>query len=142
MLNRRRAALAGLLVAHSSVLERAREQGADVVLDIDVQGASQLKEKVPGAVSIFVLTPSRQILEQRLRARGEDSDEVIERRLRNAANEISNYHAYDYVLINSDLEESAAALGGIVRAERARRKRMERYIGPILETFGEMRSRE
>lgn len=122
---------------HRSILDRAKGAGADVVLDIDVQGAAQLKEKVPGAVSIFILAPSRTILEKRLRARGEDSDDVIGRRLRDAAREISNYGAYDYVLINSDLETSAATLCGIIRAERARRARMEGQIRPILESFDE-----
>ncbi len=121
---------------HASVLEQAGRAGADVVLDIDVQGAAQLKEKLPEAVSIFILAPSREILEQRLRARSEDSDEVIGRRLRDAASEIRNYRAYDYVLINSQLEESARTLGGIIRAERARRSRMEDQIQPILATFG------
>ena len=121
---------------HASVLEQARQAGADLVLDIDVQGAAQLKKKLPEAVSIFILAPSREILEQRLRSRSEDSDEVIARRLRDAASEIMNYRAYDYVLINSQLEESAATLGGIIRAERARRSRMENQIQPILATFG------
>lgn len=120
---------------HRSVLDRAREQGADVVLDIDVQGAAQLKRKIPEAVSVFILPPSRQVLEARLRARGEDADEVIQRRLQDAAREISNYRAYDYVLINQDLEESARALEAVVRAERMRRSRMEPRIGPVLETF-------
>ena len=106
-----------------------------MVLDIDVQGAAQLKNRVPGAVSIFILAPSRAILEQRLRARSEDSDEVIRRRLRDAAKEISNYRAYDYVLINNDLEKSAATLAAIVKAERTRRARMESQVKPILETF-------
>jgi guanylate kinase len=122
---------------HASVLEKARQAGADLVLDIDVQGAAQLKKKLPEAVSIFILAPSREILEQRLRARSEDSGEVIGRRLRDAASEIRNYRAYDYVLINSQLEESARTLGGIIRAERARRSRMEDQIQPILATFGE-----
>jgi len=120
---------------HSGVLEKAREHGADLVLDIDVQGARQLKSKIPEAVTVFILAPSREILEQRLRARSEDSDAVIERRLRDAANEIRNYSAYDYVLINEDLCESDETLRGIVRAERVRRERMEERIGPILETF-------
>lgn len=122
---------------HISVLERAEREGADLVLDIDVQGAAQLKKKIPEAVSVFILPPSRQILEQRLRARGEDSGEVITRRLRDAAREISNYQAYDYVVINRDLEESSNTLGGIVRAERVRRSRMEARIRPVLETFDE-----
>jgi|SRR5450755_3691356 guanylate kinase len=120
---------------HCEVLARAREQGLDLVLDIDVQGARQLKDKIPEAVTVFILAPSREILEQRLRARSEDADRVIERRLRDAANEIRNYSAYDYVLINKDLPRSDETLSGIVRAERVRRERMEEQIGPILETF-------
>jgi len=120
---------------HVGVLERARKDGLDLVLDIDVQGARQLKGKIPEAVTVFILAPSRQILEQRLRARGEDANAVIERRLRDAANEIRNYSAYDYVLINKDLTQSDETLAAIVRAERVRRNRMEDQIRPILETF-------
>ena len=120
---------------HREVLERAREQGLDLVLDIDVQGARQLKGKIPEAVTVFILAPSREILEQRLRARSEDSDAVIERRLRDAANEIRNYSVYDYVLINKELTQSDQTLAAIVRAERVRRNRMEEQIRPILETF-------
>jgi guanylate kinase len=120
---------------HCGILEEANALGRDLVLDIDVQGARQLKGKIPEAVTVFILAPSKQILEHRLRARGEDRDDVIERRLREAAEEIRNYDAYDYVLINSDLEESVAVLSGIVRAERARRTRIEEKIRPILETF-------
>ena len=120
---------------HRGVLEQARRQGKDLVLDIDVQGARQLKSKIPEAVTVFILAPSREILEQRLRARGEDSEEVIERRLRDAAEEIRNYSAYDYVLINNDLDQSDETLAAIVRAERVRRNRIEEQIRPILETF-------
>ena len=120
---------------HRCILEEAREQGKDLVLDIDVQGARQLKEKIPEAVTVFVLAPSRQVLEQRLRSRGEDREEVITRRLRAAAEEIRNYEAYDYVLINRELAEAEATLCAIVRAERARRTRIEDQIRPILETF-------
>ena len=120
---------------HRGVLERAREQGLDLVLDIDVQGARQLKGKIPEAVTVFILAPSREILEQRLRARGEDKNEVIERRLHDAAEEIRNYSAYNYVLINQDLTRSDETLAAIVRAERVRRNRMEEQIRPILESF-------
>ncbi|PWT99576.1 MAG: guanylate kinase [Terriglobia bacterium] len=120
---------------HCGVLEEARRQGKDLVLDIDVQGARQLKCRIPEAVTVFILAPSRQVLEHRLRARGEDRDEVIERRLREAAEEISNYKAYDYVLINRDLAESDARLAAIVNAERVRRTRIEDQIRPILDTF-------
>ena len=78
---------------------------------------------------------SRAVLEQRLRARGEDREEVIQRRLHDAAGEIGNYRAYDYVVINRDLNESDSLLCAIVRAERVRRTRVEDQIEPILETF-------
>ncbi|HUI57345.1 MAG TPA: guanylate kinase [Bryobacteraceae bacterium] len=120
---------------HRGILEEARAAGKDLVLDIDVQGARQLKSRIPEAVTIFILAPSRQILEQRLRARGEDRDDVISRRLREAAGEIRRYNDYDYVLINRDLEESDAVLSAIVRAERVRRTRIEDQIRPILDTF-------
>lgn len=122
---------------HRSELARAAKLGRDLVLDIDVQGAAQLKRSIPEAITVFVLAPSRQVLEHRLRSRGEDSDEVIERRLANAAREIRNYELYDYVLINEDLDDSAKALISIVRAERVRRKRIESKVRPILATFEE-----
>jgi guanylate kinase len=120
---------------HRGILEQARAAGRDLVLDIDVQGARQLKCQIPEAVTVFILAPSRQILEQRLRARGEDREDVIERRLREAAEEIRNYHAYDYILVNRDLEQSDRTLSAIVSAERVRRTRMEDQIRPILDTF-------
>jgi len=122
---------------HRGVVEQARANGNDLVLDIDVQGARQLKTKIPEAVSIFVLAPSRQVLEQRLRARGEDREEVIQRRLKDAAVEISRYKDYDYVLINRELGNAQATLASIVYAERVRRSRIEDQIQPILETFND-----
>lgn len=122
---------------HREVLEQAQREGKDLILDIDVQGARQLKESLPEAVSIFILAPSRDILEQRLRARSEDSEEVIQRRLREAAEEIRNYDQYDYVLVNHQVEESVNTLAAIIRAERVRRVRMEEQIRPILKSFEE-----
>ncbi len=120
---------------HRSVLEEAEKQGRDLVLDIDVQGARQLKSQVPDAVSVFILAPSRQVLEQRLRDRSEDPDAVIERRLREAGEEIRNYVDYDYIVVNRQVQDSVETLAAIVRAERARRQRMEREIRPILASF-------
>jgi len=120
---------------HRGILEAARAGGCDLVLDIDVQGARQLRDRIPEAVTIFILPPSRKVLEDRLRSRGEDREEVIERRLREAAVEIRRYKDYDYVLINRELAESDAILRGIVCAERIRRDRIEDQIEPILETF-------
>lgn len=124
---------------HQSSLEQAISARKDLVLDIDVQGARKLKVALPEAVTIFVLPPSREILEQRLRARSVDTDEVIERRLRAAAEEVRNYNQYDYVLINNVLDESVMRLQSIVRAERIRRNRMEEQVRPILESFEKIR---
>ncbi len=120
---------------HQSELKVARAECKDLMLDIDVQGAAQLKRKIPEAVTIFILAPSRQVLEQRLRVRGEDAEEVIRRRLRGAAEEIRNYHLYDYVLVNREVNASVDTLASIIKAERTRRTRMEDQIHPILETF-------
>jgi len=120
---------------HQGILEAAQAAGRDLVLDIDVQGARQLKDRIPEAVTIFILAPSRKVLEDRLRARSEDQEDVIERRLKEAAVEITKYKDYDYVLINRELAESDAALSAVVRAERIRRDRIEDQIEPILETF-------
>lgn len=120
---------------HRSILDRAQLEGKDLILDIDVQGARQLKERIAEAVSIFILAPSRNILEQRLRNRSEDAEETIERRLREAAEEIRNYNQYDYVVVNYQVEDSVSSLSAIVRAERVRRLRMEDKIQPILQSF-------
>ena len=120
---------------HRSEQDRASVEGIDLVLDIDVKGARQLKERIPDAVSIFILPPSREVLEQRLRARSQDSEPVIDRRLREAAEEIRNYSQYDYVLVNRELDSSVETLVSIVSSARSRRERMERQIVPILETF-------
>ena len=122
---------------HRSALEKAKTEGKDLVLDIDVQGAAQLKERIPDAVTIFILAPSREILERRLRDRSQDSDETIRRRLENAVREIGDYSKYDYVLVNEDLEKAVESLKSIVRAERVRRIRVEEKIRPILATFGQ-----
>jgi len=120
---------------HRGVLGEARAAGCDLLLDIDVQGARQLKDRIADAVTIFVLAPSRKELEQRLRARSEDSEEVIGRRLRDAAEEIRDYRLYDYVIVNDQIETSVETLKSIIRAERARRSRIEEQILPILKTF-------
>lgn len=102
-------------------LRDAEQKGDDLLLDIDVQGASQIKQKLPDAVSIFVLPPDRKTLEWRLRKRSEDAEEVIERRLVAASREIENYDKYNYILINDKLEESVESLQAIVAAERLQR---------------------
>jgi len=103
----------------------AKNLGKDLLLDIDVQGAAQVKNSLPGAVSIFILPPSRQVLEQRLRRRSETekvADEaVISRRLNAAGREIENYSTYDYILVNDQLDQSIDELQAIILAERVKR---------------------
>jgi guanylate kinase len=101
-------------------LREAEDRGHDLLLDIDVQGAKQIKQKLPDAVSIFILPPDRKTLETRLRHRGEDSEAVIERRLKAATREIENYDKYDYILINDKLDESYKCLRAIAVSERLR----------------------
>jgi guanylate kinase len=102
-------------------LREAEEEGKDLLLDIDVQGAAQIKRKIPAAVSIFILPPNRQELEKRLRTRSLDAEDVIQRRLVTASREIENYDKYDYILVNDRLEESIDALKSILLAERLMR---------------------
>lgn len=106
-------------------LREARARGDDLLLDIDVQGAKQIKEKLPEAVSIFILPPSKDVLEWRLRNRSQNehvnSEEVIRRRLLTAAKEVEKYPQYDYILVNDRLEQSIDELKAIVLAERIKR---------------------
>ena len=102
-------------------LREAEEEGKDLLLDIDVQGAAQIKRKIPAAASIFILPPNRQELEKRLRTRSLDAEDVIQRRLVTASREIENYDKYDYILVNDRLEESIDAQKSILLAERLKR---------------------
>ena len=99
------------------------ESGRDVLLDIDWQGTQQLKQVDPDIVRVFILPPSMEELERRLRARGTDSDEVIQRRMDRAAAEISHWGEYDYVLINNDAEKCRELVHNILKAERLKAAR-------------------
>jgi guanylate kinase len=103
-------------------LQQAEEHGRDLLLDIDVQGAKQIQDKLPEAVSIFILPPDRKTLEVRLRKRSEDEEEVILKRLDKATSEIENYDRYNYILVNDQLEDSIKLLRAVVRGERLRRE--------------------
>lgn len=109
--------------------------GRDLVLVIDVQGARQVRERRPGTVGVFVLPPSFQVLERRLRGRSQDPEHAIQRRLATARSEVGAVSEYDYVVINDELDRCVAELRGIVMAERARRDRRTGLIGPIVKTF-------
>jgi len=102
-------------------LREAEQNGRDLLLDIDVQGAAQIQRQLPNATSIFILPPNRKVLEERLRKRSEDSGEVIQSRLVAASREIENYDRYNFILINDHLEDSIDLLQAIVRSERLQR---------------------
>ncbi len=105
--------------SRSRVLEMMA-QGVDVILEIDWQGAQQVRQKMPEAVSIFILPPSREELERRLRGRGTDSEEVIARRLAEAVTEMSHYQEFDYLVFNDDFDTALAQLRAVVIARRQR----------------------
>jgi guanylate kinase len=117
-------------------LDQAQAQRKDLVLEIDVQGALQVKQKLPGAVAIFVLPPSRAELERRIRARGQDSEDEIGRRLERARQEMLNYSSYDFAVINDDLRRATDDVQAIVRGSRCRTARNEDRIREILKSFG------
>ncbi len=121
-------------------VEQALTAGRDVLFDIDWQGTQQLCQKMRSdVVSVFVLPPSASELKARLERRAEDSGEIIARRLRNAAEEIPHWTEYDYVLINSDLEESFAQLRAILTAERLKRilrSDLEECVAKLLADLG------
>lgn len=102
-------------------LKEAEQKGHDLLLDIDVQGASQIQQRLPDAVSIFILPPDRKTLEWRLRNRSEDAEAVIQRRLATATREIGEFDKYNYIVINDELSESIERLKSIVLVERLRR---------------------
>jgi guanylate kinase len=101
-------------------VEQQLREGVDVILEIDWQGARQVRPRMPGSVSVFILPPSLPVLEQRLRGRGQDSEEVIQRRFRDAVTDMSHYTDYDYTVINDDFAEALADLTAVVRARRQR----------------------
>lgn len=107
------------------VLDDIIDSGFDVILDIDIQGASQIKKNIEGGVYIFVLPPSMEELRKRLDIRGQNRPEEIQRRLRRAIDEIKEYKNYDYVIVNDIFEEALNVLKSIIIAEGKRVKRMD-----------------
>jgi guanylate kinase len=101
-----------------ATIRQALRVDKDLVLEIDWQGAQQVRRRFPGAVSVFILPPSLAELERRLRARGQDSDEVIARRLRNARDELEHLGEYDYAILNKDFDLACRDLVALVRATR------------------------
>ena len=107
-----------------SLVDNKINNGQDLIFDIDWQGAQQLREKMrENVVSIFILPPSKRELERRLKIRGQDSDEVVKKRMDGASAEITHWAEYDYVIVNEDLNKSVNAVLGILKAERMKRIR-------------------
>jgi len=101
-------------------VERLLRQGLDVILEIDWQGAQQVRERIPGCVAVFILPPSLQALGNRLRGRGQDGDDIIERRMQDARSECAHYDEYNYLIINDNFDTALADLASIFRAGRQR----------------------
>jgi guanylate kinase len=115
--------------------ERELAAGRDLVLVIDVQGARQVRTRCPDTVGVFVLPPSFEILERRLRGRSKDSEEAMQRRLQTARAEVAAFVEYDYVVVNDELEACVERLRAIVSAERARLRSMRSVAEQIVATF-------
>lgn len=119
-------------------IEETLNKGIDVFLDIDWQGARQIREQMPHSKSIFILPPSKNELERRLNARGQDSDAVIAKRMSEARSEISHYGEYDYVLINDDFDVALIDFKAIIRAERLKQdKQAAKYNAMLTELLAE-----
>src|SRR6266700_733769 len=118
-------------------LEESRKRGLDLVLEIDVQGAAQVKEKLSESVAIFILPPSREELERRLRSRGQDSDEEIARRLARARSEIESFgQYYDFCVMNRDVDQAGRKGESILTAVRCSRVRQRGRVVDLLASFG------
>lgn len=109
--------------------------GADIILEVDVQGAESVRQLLMDSVSIFILPPSYEVLRQRLITRGTDSPQELELRLRNAPLELKQYSAFDYVIINDEIDRAAAQLASIIYAERARCMRQEPLVREVINKF-------
>jgi guanylate kinase len=109
--------------------------GADLILEVDVQGAASVRQLLMDSVSIFILPPSYEVLRQRLIARGTDSPQQLEVRLRNAPEELKQYSSFDYVIINDEIDRAAAQLASIIYAERARCMRQEPLVREVIQKF-------
>ena len=117
-------------------LEESRRKRLDLVLEIDVQGAAQVKQKLPESVAIFILPPSRKELEHRLRSRGQDSGEEIARRLAQARDEIAAFGRYDFCVVNDDMERAGREAQSIVTALRCSSVRRRPQVDQLLASFG------
>ena len=129
-------------VVHGKLYGTTREQvsreiseGRDIILEVDVQGAASVRTLLPDSVSIFILPPSFEVLRQRLQARGTDSPDELDLRLRNAPTELQDYSMFQYVIINDEVDRAADEMTAVVHAERARLSRQGERIKRVVEAF-------
>lgn len=115
--------------------ERAQRDGVDLLMDLDVQGAAQVRLKIPEAVTVFILPPSYADLERRLRGRGQDDEAVIRRRLEAAREEMELFETYDHTLVNDELEGCVEDLKSVIRAARRRTRGMQDAARRVIGTF-------
>lgn len=117
---------------HAGALSQQLESGLDVILEIDWQGAAQVRRQFPGCASVFILPPSIQVLRERLSHRGQDSEQVIDRRMRDAQAEISHWDEFDFLLVNDDFERALDDLRAIVHGLRLGRERQSKQHASLL----------
>ncbi|HKP69803.1 MAG TPA: guanylate kinase [Pyrinomonadaceae bacterium] len=115
--------------------EKMTSTGVDVILEIDVQGAAKVRDKVPDAISIFILPPSYEVLKARLTARATEGSDDLALRLRNSSDEVQQYQDFDYVVVNDDVPTASRKIGAIILAERQRRDRQIETVQGILSSF-------
>jgi guanylate kinase len=120
---------------HRATVEEALKDGKDLILDIDVQGAEQIKKAMPQAVLIFIMPPSFDALSERLYSRNLDTKEVIERRLKEASSEVAYYQEFDYIIVNDDLDQATELLIAVAKSERLRPYRIENKLKAIVTSF-------
>lgn len=109
-----------------------REEGRDVLLEIEVQGARQVKTKIPEAVTIFIMPPSMEVLKKRLVGRNTEPEEVVQKRLQTAVDEMKQADQYDYIVVNDDLDDAARDVLAILSAEKARAVHMTQFVQEVL----------
>jgi guanylate kinase len=120
-------------------VEKELAAGRDVILEIDVQGAANVKTQMPSSIGVFIMPPSFQILTERLENRGSENQQDLAVRLLNARGEVERWREFDYIVVNDEKARAAAQLTAIFLAERARRERMSAVVGEILQTFSLLR---
>ena len=123
-------------------VEKKLDEGFDVILEIEVQGALNIKKKVPDAILIYMLPPAAKVLYERLRHRGTETDEVIAKRMKRAAEEAQSVSKYDYIIVNHDADECAAQLDTLIRAQRQSVRSNLPFIEKLQEEFRELSEKE